>query len=154
MSGSETRLFWNPFISTVNIAYIRILYPHNHLPSTECLPYGYRIIASYPAPSAATFRQDVTDTVLRCKTIALTYKKIYNNRYSSALLSDHAARKSGNARRKPETGFSDAISKALGRLAAQSSESEKYSEHSNLLALYIVVLPHENTPVGISTPGV
>jgi len=40
-------------------------------------------------------------------------------------LSDHAARKSGNARRKPGTGFSDAISGALGRPAAQSSESEK-----------------------------
>ena len=130
------------------------------------------IIASYPAPSAAAFRQAVTDTVLRCKIIALTYKNIYNNRYSSALLSDHAARKSGNARRKPGTGFSDAISRALSRFAAQSSESEKtlssvfftlsfrtcrsekYSEHSNLLALYIVVLPHENTPAGISTPGV
>ena len=85
---------------------------------------------------------------------------------------NHAAHKSGGARRKPGTGFSDAISRALSRFAAQSSESEKtlssvfftlsfrtcrsekYSEHSNLLALYIVVLPHENTPVGISTPGV
>ena len=36
-------------------------------------------------------------------------------------LSDHAARKSGNARRKPGTSFSDAIRGALGRYAAQSS---------------------------------
>ena len=35
-----------------------------------------------------------------------------------------AARQSGNARRKPGTGFSDAVSGALGRSAAQSSESE------------------------------
>ena len=40
-------------------------------------------------------------------------------------LSDHAARKSGNARRKPGTGFSDAISGALGRPAAQSSGVKK-----------------------------
>ena len=33
----------------------------------------------------------------------------------------HAARQSGNARRNPGTSFSDAISGALGRLAAQSS---------------------------------
>ena len=36
-------------------------------------------------------------------------------------LSKHAARQSGSARRKPGTGFSDAISGALGRPAAQSS---------------------------------
>ena len=40
-------------------------------------------------------------------------------------LTDHAARESGGARRKPGTGFSDAISGGLGRLAAQTSESEK-----------------------------
>ena len=71
------------------------------------------------------FQAGCNRPVLRCKIIALTYKNIYNNRYSSAVLSDHAARKSGNARRKPGTGFSDAISRALSRFAAQNSESEK-----------------------------
>ena len=52
---------------------------------------------------------------------------IIDNHYMSKLylafltLSDHAARKSGDARRKPGTSFSDAIRGALGRYAAQSS---------------------------------
>jgi hypothetical protein len=40
--------------------------------------------------------------------------------------SDHAALASGSARRKPARGFSDAIRGGLGRLAAQTSGSEKY----------------------------
>ena len=47
----------------------------------------------------------------------------------------HAAHKSGSARRKPGTGFSDAISGALGRLAAQSSGAK------NLVSTRFFTLP-------------
>jgi len=51
--------------------------------------------------------------------------KLYLAFLTFLTLPDHAARKSGNARRKPGTSFSDAIRGALGRYAAQSSGVKK-----------------------------
>jgi hypothetical protein len=59
--------------------------------------------------------------------------------------SDRAAHKSGSARRKPGTGFSDAISGALGRLAAQSSGLKKcYRAFFSIFILQVSV--HKPAP--------
>ena len=71
--------------------------------------YSYRIILS-EVPVECTYR-----SFLSIVFVDRSYREF------PFTLSDHAARKSGNARRKPGTGFSDAITGALGRLAAQSS---------------------------------